>query len=73
MAKSANSERTEPGGSSADWIDVADLKQWSLAESEHQRLWQGWQKFLDKENAQQPASGEASDLKESDSEGTELK
>ncbi|SJL04154.1 uncharacterized protein ARMOST_07514 [Armillaria ostoyae] len=54
----------------ADWIDDADLKQWSLAESEHQRLWQGWQKFLDKENAQQP--GEASDLKQ-DSEGTESK
>lgn len=34
----------------ADWIDDADLKQWSLAEQEHQRLWQGWQKFLERKS-----------------------
>ncbi|KAK0432103.1 uncharacterized protein EV420DRAFT_1655983 [Desarmillaria tabescens] len=34
----------------ADWIDNADLRQWQKAEEEHQWLWKGWERFVEKEN-----------------------
>ncbi len=36
----------------ANWIDDADLRQWSKAAEEHERLWKGWARFVEQENGQ---------------------
>ncbi len=41
----------------ADWIDGADLMQWSKAEAEHQRLWKGWKKFVERSQNLQVKEG----------------
>ncbi|SJL10858.1 uncharacterized protein ARMOST_14253 [Armillaria ostoyae] len=41
----------------ADWIDDADLMQWSKAEAEHQCLWKGWKKFVERSQVKEGSNG----------------